>query len=138
MKVTYLIDTNTVSYIAKGRSPAARARLDHLSEDEIACISSLTEAELRYGLARRPAARALRAAIEGMLFKFRILPWGSREAGAYGDLRAKLEETGIALSEMDLLLAAHAIAVDAVFVTNDRAFSRVKTLRRVENWAIDV
>ena len=64
MTVTYLLDTNTVSYIAKGKSPAARARLEALREDEAVCISSITEAEIRYGLARRPDARALRAAVE--------------------------------------------------------------------------
>ena len=46
---TYLLDTNTVSYIVKGRSPAARARLFALKEDEVACISAITEAEIRSG-----------------------------------------------------------------------------------------
>lgn len=138
MKTTYLLDTNMVSYIARGKSAAARARLERLGEDEVACISSLTEAELRYGLARRPAAHALRAAIEGLLFKLRILPWGSREAAAYGALRANLESKGIAMAEIDMLLAAHAIAADAVFVTNDGAFSQVGDLLKLENWATDL
>jgi len=78
MTVTYLLDTNTVSYIAKGNSPAARARLEALGLDESVCISSITEAELRYGLARRPAAQALRAAVEGLLLKLNILSWGAK------------------------------------------------------------
>jgi len=138
MNVTYLLDTNTLSYIAKGRSPAARLRLQSLGEGDAACISSITEAEVRYGLAKRPQAHTLRAAIEGLLFKFRILPWGSNEADAYGNLRAKLEAAGTILSELDLLIAAHAIAVSAVLVTNDKALARIKDLHGTVNWATDI
>lgn len=138
MIVTYLLDTNTVSHIAKGKSPAARVRLEALGDEEIACISSITEAELRYGLAKRPSAHALRAAIEALLFKLRILPWGSREAAAYGGLRARLEAAGLTLSELDLQIAAHAVAVGAVLVTNDKAFLHVEDLRATANWALDI
>jgi tRNA(fMet)-specific endonuclease VapC len=138
MTVTYMLDTNTVSYIAKGNSPAARASLEALGMDEAVCISSITEAELRYGLARRPAAQALRASVERLLLKFNILPWGSKEAAAYGALRAKLEVAGIVLSQLDLQIAAHAIALGAVLVTNDKAFQRVTDLGKTVNWAMDV
>lgn len=135
---TYLVDTNTVSYVAKGRSPAARARLEALDEDDRVCISAITEAELRYGLARRPGARTLHSSIAGLLFKFQVLPWGSRESAAYGDLRARLESAGETLSELDMLIAAQTIAAGAVLVTSDRALARVRGLRAVENWATDV
>jgi len=138
MSVTYLLDTNTVSYIAKGRSPAARGRLQALGEGEMVCISSITEAELRYGLAKRPEARQLRKAIEGLLFRLRILAWGSKEAAAYGELRAKLEAAGITLSELDLQIGAHALAIGAVLVTNDKAFLRINELDKIENWALDL
>jgi tRNA(fMet)-specific endonuclease VapC len=138
MTVAYLLETNTVSYIAKGKSPAARARLEALGEDELACVSAITEAEIRYGLAKRPEARRLRAAVEGFLFKLRILPWGSKEAIAYGALRAKLEAAGITLSEMDLQIAAHAVALGAVLVTNDNVFKNVEDLSATVNWATDL
>jgi tRNA(fMet)-specific endonuclease VapC len=138
MNVTYLLDTNTLSYIAKGRSPAARARLQSLGAGDVACISSITEAEVRYGLAKRPQAQALRAAIEGLLFKLQILPWGSKEAAAYGSLRARLKASGSVLSELDLLIAAQAIALGVVLVTNDKALARIKELHGTVNWAIDV
>lgn len=138
MSVVYLLDTNTVSYIANGRSPAARARLEALGPADLACISSITEAEIRYGLARRPQARALRAAVEALLFKLRVLPWGSKEAAAYGELRARLEAKGASLAELDMLIAAHAIAQGAVLVSNDKALSRLAALHRVENWARDI
>jgi tRNA(fMet)-specific endonuclease VapC len=138
MNVTYLLDTNTLSYIAKGNSLAARVHLQGLSGGDVACISSITEAEVRYGLAKRPQAHALRAAVEGLLFKLRILPWGSEEATAYGNLRAKLEAAGTVLSELDLLIAAQAIAAGAVLVTNDKALARIKDLHGTVNWATDV
>jgi len=138
MNVTYLLDTNTLSYIANGKSPAARAHLASLRAGETVCISSITEAEVRYGLARRPQAHRLHAAVEALLFKLQILPWGSKEAVAYGKLRAKLEALGTALSELDLQIAAHAIAVGAVLVTNDNALRRIKELNGTINWASDV
>ena len=138
MSVIYLLDTNTVSYIAKGKSPAARAHLEALGDGEVAYISSITEAELRYGLAKRPAAYALRLSVEALLFKLRILPWGSNEAAAYGALRAKLEAAGITLSELDLQIAAHALAGGAVLVTNDKALLRLEDLSASVNWASDL
>lgn len=138
MSVTYLLDTNTFSYIAKGNSQAARAHLESLSAGESACISSITEAEVRYGLARRPQAHRLHAAVEALLFKFQILPWGSREAAAYGMLRAKLESKGAILSELDLQIAAHSIAAGAVLVTSDSALRRIKELHGTINWATDL
>ena len=138
MNGNYLLDTNTLSYIAKGKSLAARARLLALKPHETAFISSITEAKVRYGLAKRPQAYTLRAAIEALLFKLRILPWGSNEAAAYGSLRAKLESAGIVLSELDLMIAAHAIAVGAVLVTNDKALARIKDLHGTVNWATDL
>lgn len=138
MTTTYLLDTNTVSYIVRGRSTKARARLDGLGSDEIACISVVSEAEIRYGLAKNPGAHSLRIAIEGFLTRIRVLNWGRNEAKAYGELRAKLGGAGKTLSNLDLLIAAQAIAVDAVLVTNDRAFSQVVGLRGLENWATDV
>jgi len=138
MSVTYLLDTNTLSYIANGKSQAARVRLESLRSGEAVCISSITEAELRYGLARRPQAHRLHSAVEALLFKLEILPWGSQEAAAYGRLRARLEAAGTVLSELDLQIAAHAIAVGAVLVTNDTALRRIKELHGTVSWASDV
>lgn len=137
MSVAYMLDTNTVSAIVKGQSPAARARLGSLDDEDIVCISVMTEAELRYGLAKRPAAHALRSAVEALLFKLRVLPWGREEATAYGELRAKLESSGKLLSAMDMLIAAHAISIGAVLVTNDKAFRHVGDLNRTVRWATD-
>ena len=133
-----MLDTNMVSYIARGRSAKARARLLKLEQGELVCVSAITEAEVHYGLAKRPEATALRVLMEGLLASVRVLPWGRNEAHAYGLLRAKPEAEGKVLGNMDLQIAAHAIATEAVLVTNDKAFAQVSDLREVVNWATDL
>lgn len=134
----YLLDTNTVSHIVRGRSPAARARLAGLGAHEMASISAITEAEIRYGLAKRPDAHALARAVDGFLAKVRVLSWDRDEALAYGHLRARLEVVGKTLGNLDMLIAAQAIAHGATLVTSDRAFSQVEELRLIEDWAVDL
>src|ERR1700760_4517589 len=118
-----MLDTNTVSYIVKGNSPASRARLAGIRQDEIACISAITEAELQYGVAKSARAKALRPALDGFLAKIQILAWGRDEAVAYGRLRVKQEGAGKPLGNLDMLIAAHAVSVGAILITNDKAFS---------------
>ena len=134
----YMLDTNTVSYIVRGISPAARDRLDGLKINEVGCISVITEAEIHYGLARKPPGFALRTALNDFLGKIRILPWGSDEAQAFGTLRFKLERAGKTLSALDMLIAAHAISANATLVTRDKAFAQVEDLRPPVNWAVDL
>lgn len=138
MTFLYMLDTNMVSYIVKGRSPAARARLLALKDDEVAAISTITEAEIRYGLAKRPEATALQNLMDGFLASIQVLPWDRDEADTYGRVRAKLEKNGISLGSMDMMIAAHASATGAVLVTNDKAFSQVEDLHATVNWATDL
>jgi tRNA(fMet)-specific endonuclease VapC len=135
---TWMLDTNTVSYIVRGTSPAARDRLDGLKINEVGCISVVTEAEIRYGLAKKPPSPALRTVLNDFLGKIQILPWGSDEAHAYGTLRFKLERAGKILSALDMLIAAHAISTNATLVTGDKAFAQVEDLRPPVNWAVDL
>lgn len=132
-----MLDTNTVGYVLRGRSPAARTRLLSLRKGESTCLSVITEAELRYGLAKRPEATTLAAAVELFLDKAEVLSWGRAEARAYGELRAKQEAAGSSLSNLDLLIAAHAVATGATLVTSDKAFGQISALRAVENWVTE-
>jgi len=61
------------------------------------------------------------------------LPWDSNAARRYADLRAPLEMGGITMGNLDMMMAAHAWAVEAVLVTNDRSSRRVKHLK-IEDW----
>jgi tRNA(fMet)-specific endonuclease VapC len=134
----YMLDTNMVSYIIKGKSPAARARLAGLSQDEIACISAITEAELLYGIAKSGSGEQRRKSLEWFLARLRVHSWGREAAAAYGPLRAKQESMGKTLGPREMQIAAHAIAVGAILVSNDKAFQHVSDLQRIENWAPDL
>lgn len=134
----YMLDTNTVSYILKGKSQAARARLASLDANEVACISAITEAELWYGLARIGGSKLRIHALRTFLNRMRILSWGSEEAVAYGTFRAKQESLGRPLGPLDTQIAAHAISVGAVLISNDSAFHHAANLPGLENWATDL
>ncbi len=132
MATRYLLDTNTVSYIIKGNIPRVRERLARLPMAEVA-ISAVTGAELLFGLARIPESARLKIAVEEFLLRVETLPWDSDAAQQYAHVRAGLERTGATIGNLDMMIASHALAVDAVLVTNDRAFGRVRQLK-VEDW----
>ena len=128
----YLLDTNIASCIIKGNSPAVDRRLVKVAMAELA-ISAVTEGELRFGAARLPHATRLHNMIEDFFLRVAILPWDSDAAQHYGQLRAALEREGQPVGNLDAMIAAHALALDAILVTNDRAFGRIKKLK-VEDW----
>jgi tRNA(fMet)-specific endonuclease VapC len=132
MPVRYLLDTNTVSYVIKGKFPQVRQRLLQVPIREVG-ISVITEAELRFGVARLPQATRLAIVVEEFLRRVEVLVWDSQAAQRYAQLRAALEERGEPMGNLDLMIAAQAIAADAILVTNDRGFRKVKGLR-IEDW----
>ena len=84
-------------------------------------------------MAKRPQARRLRAAVEAFLLRVDVLPCSRATAVHYGALRAELTRAGKPLAPLDMLIAAHALEVDAILVTNDAAFAQVRGLR-LEDW----
>jgi tRNA(fMet)-specific endonuclease VapC len=134
MSSRYLLDTNIVSFIIKGNMPAISRRLVRVPINEL-FISSITEGELRYGVARRPAATKLQQLVEEFLLRITVLPWDSDATRHYGVLRADFENLGQSLGYLDTLIGAHALSLGATLVTNDRAFSRIKKLR-IEDWTM--
>jgi tRNA(fMet)-specific endonuclease VapC len=128
----YLLDTNIASCIIKGNSPAVDRRLAKVPMAQLA-ISSVTEGELRFGAARFPQAVRLHGMIEDFFLRVAILPWDSDAARQYGHLRAALERDGQPMGNLDVMIAAHALAVGAVLVTSDQAFARIKKLK-IEDW----
>jgi tRNA(fMet)-specific endonuclease VapC len=131
--VRYLLDTNTASYAIKGNIARVREHLLALPMAEIG-ISVITEAELRFGVARLPAAIRLKGLVEEFLLRVEVLPWNSAAAHQYAEIRAVLERYGKAMGNMDMLIAAHALALEAVLVTHDRVFRRVKRLM-IADWS---
>jgi tRNA(fMet)-specific endonuclease VapC len=131
MTTHYLLDTNTVSHLIK-RHPQAIQRLLAVPMHSVG-ISAITAGELAFGLAKRPEAVALRAAVHEFLRRVDVLPWDADMAQTYGQLRAKVQSEGIGLSALDMQIAAHALHVQAILVSSDQAFGRLTQLKH-ENW----
>lgn len=129
----YLLDTNIASHIIKGDIPRVRERLAGLPMESI-MISVVTEAELRYGVAKRGHPGGLVQRVGEFLIRVEILPWTSEVAEAYGNLRAASEAAGTSLAPLDMMIAAHARAMDAILVTRDRAFARLPGNLPIEDW----
>jgi tRNA(fMet)-specific endonuclease VapC len=134
METLYLLDTNTVSYYIADKPPQVRVNLRRVSSQSTA-VSTITEAELRYGIARTPNALRRRESVESFLLNALILPWESAAARTYGQLRASQERKGRTLSVEDLMIAAHALSLDLALVTHDQAFTFVDGLK-TEDWTI--
>ena len=138
MSSVYLLDTNTVSYLINARSPAVRKRLAQVQDHASIALSAITEAEVRYGLEKKPGARRLREDFEDFCTTIEVFSWNRAAAQAYAKLRAQLEFSGRSLSVMDMLIAAHALAAGAVLVTSDKALLQTAPAFQVENWATDI
>ncbi|HKI27534.1 MAG TPA: type II toxin-antitoxin system VapC family toxin [Candidatus Sulfotelmatobacter sp.] len=130
--VRYLLDTNIASYAIKRNVPRVRAALLSVPMSEVG-VSVVTEAELRFGVARKGAAAHLKLAVEEFLLRVEILPWDSPAAQHYAALRSALEDSGTPMGNLDLMIAAHALAIGATLVTHDRVFRHVKHLK-LEDW----
>jgi tRNA(fMet)-specific endonuclease VapC len=133
-----MLDINMISYIARNRSPQARMLLKGAAADAFVCISTITEAEILYGLAKRPEAHQVALSMRAALATLKVLPWTSEAADQYGVLRVRNEGVGIAVGSLDMLIAAHALAEGAVLVTNDGALSRLHGGPETVNWADDI
>lgn len=127
----YMLDTNMVSRLLK-KDTAAMQRAMAVPITSL-CISAITEGELLFGLAKRPEATRLHAAVKEFLRCVDVLPWDNTVAAHYAQTRTSLERQGKTLAAMDLLIASHAQSLGAVLVTNDHAFRWVNGLR-VEDW----
>ena len=127
----YMLDTNTASYVIKDND-AVRKHLLKVPMHEV-CISVITEAELLFGAAKNSSNAGLQTAVREFLLRLDILPWATEAARKYALLRAQLESHGKVMGNMDLLIAAHALAVNCTLVTNDRAFGHINELR-LANW----
>jgi len=130
----WMLDTNIASHVIKGDQPGISRRLVSLPMEDIV-ISSVTEGELLYGLAKRGYPKALSERVRQFLLRVDVLPWDHDVARTYGDLRAACEAKGVTLAPLDLMIAAHAVATDATLVTRDKAFARVPEPLRIDDWA---
>jgi tRNA(fMet)-specific endonuclease VapC len=127
----YMFDTNMVSHLIR-QHPAVARRVVAAPMASL-CVSAVTAGELAFGLEKRPDAIRLHRAVTEFLRRVDVLAWDYEVAKRYGGVRSAMQFGGRTLAPLDLLIAAHALSVGAVLVTNDRAFRQVGNLD-VEDW----
>ncbi len=130
--MVYPLDTNIVSHLLREPAGHVTERIRTVGLTNIA-VSIIVAAELKFGAVKRNS-KTLTAGIKSFLARTPVLPLEAPADDVYGQLRTRLERTGNPIGALDMLIAAHAMALDATLVTgNEREFSRVEGLK-VENW----
>ena len=128
----YLLDTNILSDLVRNPQGAVAAGIARVGESMV-CTSIIVAAELRFGARKRNSMRLTRQ-VEAILSAITICPFEEPADRCYGELRATLEQEGCLIGPNDMLIAAHALALNSIVVTTNQAeFARVPGLR-VENW----
>lgn len=131
----YMLDTNICICLLNRRTGYENilARIDGLAYEQVV-ISSLTLAELKYGIAKSVRKEANRIKLGYFLYQFECLTFDAEVTSCYGDIRIQLESRGTPIGPLDTLIAAHALSLAATMVTNNvREFERVEGLA-IENW----
>lgn len=129
----YLLDTNICIYIINNRPEKVLQRFRKERIGNIG-ISSITASELTYGVIKSGSERN-RLALEMFMAPLEIYPFDESVIWQYGEVRANLEKQGKPIGALDTMIAAHALALNTILVTNNtREFNRVNGLH-YENWA---
>ncbi|KQY19378.1 transcriptional regulator [Rhizobium sp. Root483D2] len=127
-----MLDTNIVSHMIRVPEGAVVSRVRDVGSDTL-CVSALVASELRYGAVKRGSER-LSSLVESTLERLDIIAYEAAAAVHYAEIRDQLSRSGNLIGPMDMLIAAHARALELVLVTdNTREFSRVEGLT-IENW----
>ena len=134
MSMIYMLDTNICIYAMKQKPEKVLQRFKQELNSGI-CISSITLAELEYGMKRSSNPARNEQALLRFLAPLSVLPFGSAAASVYGEIRADLQSKGTPIGPLDMLIASHAKAEELILATNNvREFERVPGLE-IENWA---
>ena len=135
MSARFLIDTNVCIHLIN-RGPQVEmlaGQIGQYGRDQV-LISSITVAELEFGIAKSTRREQNRIRFDLFLAQFEIAPFDARAASFYGPLRLALQASGKPIGPLDTLIAAHSLALDTCLVTNNtREFERVQGLR-IEDW----
>lgn len=129
----YMLDTNICIYVIKHKPESVFRKLKKIKPEDV-CISSITYAELAYGVEKSAQPERNRLALSMMLSSIEIVAFDDAAADEYGEIRAGLEGKGTPIGSLDMLIAAHARSLGCTLVTNNtKEFCRVEGLE-VVNW----
>jgi len=129
----YILDTNICIYLLNKRNDKnLRTYIDNIPPHEIG-ISIITLCELEYGITKSRHPKLAKKALAPLLHLYQVLPLPMTIADEYGTLKSYLHKQGTPIGSNDLFIAAHAITLGQVLVTNDSDFNKVPGLK-IENW----
>ena len=130
----YLLDTNICIYIINDKPKKILRKFERYPSHEFG-ISSITQAELQYGVAKSKSKKTNQLALDEFLLPLTILPfYGPKLVACYGEIRELLESKGKTIGPLDMLIAAHALSLDLTIISNNiKEFSRVPNLK-CDNW----
>jgi tRNA(fMet)-specific endonuclease VapC len=130
----YLLDTNICIYIINNKPIKILRKFERYPSHEFG-ISSITQAELQYGVAKSKSKKTNQFALDEFLLPLTILPfYGEKLVACYGEIRVLLESKGMTIGPLDMLIAAHALSLDLTIISNNiKEFSRVPNLK-CDNW----
>jgi tRNA(fMet)-specific endonuclease VapC len=132
----FLLDTDACIYVIKRKPPQVLRRFRSHSSGDIG-VSSITVAELEYGVQKSQSPEENQCALQQFLVPLVTANFDPRAATVYGRLRAALEAQGTPIGPLDMLIAAHALSLRVTLVTNNvREFSRIPGLQ-IANWVDD-
>ena len=130
----FLLDTDICIYLIKKKPVEVLQKFREYPVGDIG-LSSITLAELKYGVQKSKQSSRNARALEKFLIPLSISEFDYKAANAYGKVRAELESQGTPIGPLDTLIAAHALSLNLTLITNNtREFSRVSGLK-VTNWA---
>jgi len=133
----FLLDTNIVSESFKKANLAMQRRFEGVPSSDL-FVSSIVEAELRYGVAKKRLEESrVGGLVNSFLNKVTILPWISSTAICFARLRTDSESSGISIATVDLMIAAHAKEHRLTLVTHDTNLLRLKPWLRVVDWVTE-
>ncbi len=130
----YLLDTNICIYIINEKPDKVLRKFEQYPVFDFG-ISSITHAELQYGIEKSKNKKTNQDALDEFLLPLTILPFhGKKLVTCYGEIRASLESKGRTIGPLDMLIAAHALSLDLTIISNNtKEFSRIPKLKS-ENW----
>lgn len=131
----YMLDTNICIYLIKQKPPRVLKHFQSHVVGDIG-ISSITLAELRYGVAKSQQIEKNSRALDEFILPLEIADFDEKAAESYGNVRASLEKEGKPIGSMDMLIGAHALSLGITLVTNNtREFRQIKNLK-IADWSI--
>jgi tRNA(fMet)-specific endonuclease VapC len=132
--IKYMFDTNICIYIIKQKPQNVVERFRQIQVSEIG-ISSITLSELEYGVMKSAKPEQNKLALAQFIAPIEIPAYDDVAAQHYGKIRAHLERQGTPIGSLDMLIAAHALSLNSVLITNNKSeFKRISDLK-IENWA---